>query len=135
MAQTYNFTGGHFDYVDPDYPQYTTALNTQGSFAVPKQLQGNLKSVDITSTITDWSFSDGYLNYDKTNSTLNDLVVSTDDSGEYLIQFSGSVTYTSNQYMLVMYSLRDPFSVMAPVAEGHKTIARISPVGFSIYPA
>ena len=135
MTTTYNFTGGHYDFTDPDYPQYTKGLFTAGSFTVPNLLQGNLQGVDIASTISDWSFEDGYLTYDKNTSTLNKFIVSTDDSGEYLIQFSASVTYNSNQYLLVMYSLNDPFSVMVPVSEGYKVIARIFPVGFSIYPA
>ncbi len=132
---TYNFTGGHFDFVDPDYPKYTTALFTAGSFTVPNQLQGNLQGVDILSTITDWSFNDGCLAYNKNTSTLNKFIVSTDDSGAYLTQYSASVTYNSNQYTLVMYSLVDPFTVMAPVSGASKVVARKFPVSFSIYPA
>ncbi len=89
-AATYTFT-------TPDYTSttdftncttgpcmnYTTSMNTSGSFTVATPLGPNLTNSNIASLVTSYSFSDGINTYSNTNpnSRLFEFLVSTDASG------------------------------------------------------
>jgi len=137
MTTTYTMNCGRYDNVNSDYPQYNTSMTPSGSFSTSTVLANNLSNADIKSQVTSWSFNDGVITYDNTNSSLDSCQVSTVPWGPnaLVINCCMGVTLNNNtgNFAMNSNSMGDSFFVNSMDSNGSTTMAQRWPTTF--YPS
>jgi hypothetical protein len=106
-------------------------MTPRGSFCTSAALAINLTNADIKSQVASWSFNDGVITYDNTNSSLDECHVST-DSGGIVTNFVIGITLIPATGRLVMNSTYDPFMPMSINPAGDSiTMAQRWPTTFT----